>query len=674
VMNAILKEEPAELGETNPKISPQIEKLVRRCLEKKRERRFQTASDLGFALEALSLPGSHGAHRTEMAPALGSSVWSKSSGWRERIWMIVASLLTLALLAFGVAYFRRPAPEAEPMRLFVNPPEKATRFDLPAISPDGRMLAFVATVEGKTQLWVRPLYSTTARPLADVGNVGIPFWSPDSRFIGFIDNNKLKKIALAGGTPEALCDSIVRFGVGAWNREGVILLGAGLFGIRRVSANGGALSAVTTVDGLRGETGHFAPVFLPDGRHFIFFKATTDPGRRGAYLASLDGGEPHLLLPLDNPIVGVASNRVTGNEGYLVFARQGTLLAQSFDFSRNQLMGDPAHLLQQVKIAAPGPGFADDVQASVSDNGILVLIGGDANRRLTWFDRTGKKLGTVGPAGNYFAPRLSRDERHLAVGRSDPQTQNSDIYLFDMAGGQERRFTFDSGIDELPIWSPDSSRIAWTSHREGVGNLYQKAASGAGTDEALFKSAFRKRAFDWSADGRFILYSQLDPQTNLDLWVLPLDGERSPWPWLKTPFNEPIGRFSPDGKWIAYQSIETGRMEIYLQAFVPGAPASGGRWQLSTNGGAIPLWRRDGRELYYLSPDNRLMAVEVTLGSEVKYATPKELFALASLGAYPTGGFTRTGDGKRFLFVTSAEETNLTPFTVVLNWMEEVKR
>ncbi|MCI0420328.1 MAG: hypothetical protein L0312_14070, partial [Acidobacteria bacterium] len=348
----------------------------------------------------------------------------------------------------------------------------------------------------------------TARPLAEVDELGTPFWSPDSHFIGFLVDNKLKKIALAGGTPETLGESLGRLGVGAWNREGIILFGAGPLGIMRISANGGAMTAVTTVDSSRGETGHHVPVFLPDGRHFIFYKATSDPARRGAYLASLDGGEPNLLLPLDNPVVGMAANPAARNEGYLVIRRQGALLAQSFDFNRNQLLGEPLRLAEQVKIATRGFRYANNVQASLSANGVLVLIEGDANRRLTWFDRAGKKLGTVGPAGNYLAPRLAPDEQRLAVGRSDLQTQTSDIYLFDLTRGTEQRFTSDPGIDELPIWSPDGGRIVWISFREGVGNLYQKSASGAGPDEALHRSAFRKQALDWSADGRFILYSE----------------------------------------------------------------------------------------------------------------------------------------------------------------------
>ncbi|MGH9849519.1 MAG: protein kinase domain-containing protein, partial [Blastocatellia bacterium] len=676
VMNAILKEEPPELGETNAKISPALDRIVRRCLEKKPEHRFHSAHDLGFALEALSMSGSSGAKRMEAAQAMETATLTKRGGWRERVAWIVAGIVSLIALALGVAYFRRPAPEAETVRLSVTPPEGATRFDFPAISPDGRTLAFIATVAGKTQLWVRPLNSTNAKPLAEVGDVSMkPFWSPDSRFIGFIEDGKLKKIALTGGAPETLCDAVNRLGYGgAWNREGVILFTtAGLPGIRRTSANGGAATAVTTVDGSRGEIGHSAPIFLPDGRRFLFYNAASDPARRGAYLASLDGGETNLLLPLDAPPVGVVANPAARDEDYLIFMRQGALLAQSFDFSRGQPLGEPLRLAQQVKMAPRGGGYTD-TQASVSANGVLVLVEGGANRRLTWFDRAGKKLGTLGSSGADSVPRISRDDQRLAVGRLDPQTLNADIHWFDLARKTERRFTEDPGVDSFPLWSPDGSRIVWTSSQNGAGNLYWKAASGAGPDEALYRSANVKFALDWSADGRFILYVENDPLTNQDLWVLPLEGGK-PWSWLKTQYAESFGRFSPDGKWIAYPSNESGRNEIYLQAFVPGDPASGGRWRLSTNGGANPLWRRDGRELTYISADNKLMVVEVTLGEEVKYGTPMELFALDTIWVETIGrGRAMTGDGQRFLFVTSAEETSLTPFTVVQNWMAEVKK
>ena len=673
VMSAILKDEPPGLSETNTKISPQLEKLVRRCLEKKPERRFQSTSDLGFALEAL--PGSAGVppagvksdeltpvglplHPTGETPAL--------PGWRARLSWIAAGVFALTTLAFGVAYFRRPAMEAKAVRLLVNPPDKATRFDWPTISPDGRTLAFIATVEGKTQLWVRPLNSTIAKPLPGTEGANYPFWSPDSQFLAYSVSSQFKKIALAGGTSAFLC-SMPASEPGAWSQEGVILF-RGIAGISRVSATGGAVTDVTTVDGSRGETSHVAPVFLPDGRNFLFFSNNADPARRGIYLTSLTGGEAKLLLPTDNRRFGLAINPAAQNEGWLVFSRQSELLAQPFDLSRQQLKGTPLRLAEQVQSPDSYARF------SLSATGELVMIEGSTNQQLVWVDRTGKKLGTVGGAGQYVIPRLSPDGQRLAVSQLDPQTQTNDVRLFDLARGTNMRFTFNPAHDTYPLWSPDGSRLVWSSNRGGGLNFYQKASSGAGQDETLWQSAYQKDAMDWSADGRFILYRETNPQTAFDLWILPMEGERKPWPWLSTPASEGVGKFSPDGKWITYNSNESGRNEIYVQAFVPGAPASGGKWQISTQGGLQPHWRSDGRELYYRSADGNLMAVEVTLGAEVKAGTPKVLFSLNSLGAINNAGYTKTGDGQRFLFVTSAEDASVPPFTVVLNWMAEVKK
>jgi Tol biopolymer transport system component len=541
-MHAILKDEPPELSETNAKISPALDRIVRRCLEKKPELRFQTASDLGFALSTLTTPSSSGSNRTEAAPALVTTAITPRSSGRERLAWIgfgVASLL--ALLAFGTAYFRRPTLEAEPLRLFVNPPEKATRFDWPMISPDGRTLAFVATVEGKTQLWIRPLNSTTAKPLVDLRlDVAFPSWSPDGQFLSYYEERKLKKIALAGGTPVTLCNMEAAQSRGTWNRDGIIVFGAGPNGLKRVSASGGAITSVTTVDSARGEIIHGAPAFLPDGRHFLFFNTNSDPAKTGIYLGSLDGGETRQLLPLDNPVFALATNPAAKDKGYLVFARQSALLAQPYDFSRNQLTGEPVRLAEQAQISASN--FA---QFSVSTTGNLVLIEGTANQQLTWFDRAGKKLGTVGTLGIYSTPKLSPDEQRLAVGRLDPQTRTSDIRIFDLTRGTDSRFTFDPADDFSPLWSPDGNRLVWASNREGSHNLYQKIASGAGQDELLWKSAFRKRPLDWSADGRFIFYWETTPQTNNDVWVLPLESGARPYPWLNARFAEGPARFSP---------------------------------------------------------------------------------------------------------------------------------
>ncbi len=657
VMNAILKDEPPELSETNSKISPALDKIVRRCLEKKPERRFQTASDLGFALEALATTSSLGASRAEAAQVPGASATTK----RERIAWIGLAVMTLIALAFGVAYFRRPAPEAEPMRFSITPPEKAIYFDWPEISPDGRTLAFVATVEGKTQLWVRPLDSTTARPLAEINTNSCPFWSPDSRFIAFIHEGKLKKIALAGGAAETLCDASAPGGT--WNRDGVILFSTVGSGIKRVSASGGAATNVTTVDSSRGETIHQFPVFLPDGRRFLFYVGNNNREKAAVFLASLEGGEKRQLWEADSRTIGVAVNPSALDEGWLVFTRQTVLQAQPFDFRRNQLVGEPVRLRGQVRVDAFGVA-----RFSLAANGTLVLLEGDDNRQATWVDRTGKRLGTVGQPGLWSFNRLSPDEQRLAVTRNDLQTQTSDIYLLELARGTETRFTLDPANDGAPIWSPDGSRIIWASSRESVFNLYRKAASGAGQDELLLRLDRPKSPIDWSANGKFLLCLESHPQTRRDLWVLPLEGERNPWPWLNTPFDEFFARFAPDGKWIAYTSDESGRYEIYVQAFTPGAPASGGKVPLSTNGGVDPHWRRDGRELYYRS-GGKLMAVDVTLGAEVKAGTPRELFPLSSLFNLEV-----TGDGQRFLLMTSAADASVPLFTVVLNWMAELKK
>ena len=427
--------------------------------------------------------------------------------------------------------------------------------------------------------------------------------------------------------------------------------------------------AVTRVDTGREVTFHAAPIFLPDGRHFLYSLNNPDPAKGGSYLTSLEGGEPRRLLSEDARSVKVALNPVDQREGYLTFVRQGSLLAQPFDFSRNQLMGNPVRIAEHVSAT-----FLLGARYSLATNGVLVLREREADQQLTWFDRMGKTLGTVGPIGQYSAPRLSPDGQHLAIGRTNPQSQLGDIHLFDLAGGAGTPFTFDPANDEIPIWSSDGSRIVWGSRREGRTHLFQKAASGVGQDEVLLRSAYYKSTCDWSTDGRFILYQELNPQTSVDLWVLPMEGERKPWPWLNTPANETAARFSPDGKWIAYQSNESGHNEIYLQAFVPGAPASGGKRQLSTNGGINPSWRRDGRELYYVADDGKLMVVEITPGAGLKAGSPKELFAPSGYRVNADVGYTLTGDGQRFLFVTSAEDASVPPFTVVLNWMAEMKK
>lgn len=662
LMNAILKEEPPDLPETSHKIPPQLERIVRRCLEKRPERRFQSASDLGFALETLSTPS--GDHLTASAKAAYPSAVAKRGGWRERIAWIGAGVFAFLSLALAVAFFNRPAMKVEAMRFSVHPPAKATSVHDPTISPDGTRLALVATTEGKTLLWVRPLSSLAAQPLPGTEGASFPFWSPDSQFIGFFAQGKLKKIALSGGPPTMLGDAPDSRG-GAWSRDGVILFSPGWnMGVHRVSAAGGAAEVVTTPDSSRQENGHFWPSFLPDRRHFLYLAFGSKPDEIGIYLASLDGRERQWLLPADSNAVYAASER----EGFLLFVREGTLLAQPFDAAERRLTGEPFRLADQIQINA----FSEEGVFSVSENGVLVYTasGSSGSQQLSWFDRAGKSLGVIGLPGIDLRPALSPDERRVAVSRLDLQTRNADIWLLDLARGTELRFTLDAAGDYVPVWSPDGSRIVWSSNREGLANLYQKSSSGSGQDELLLKADNWKWVSDWSGDGKFILYGENNPKTQADLWILPLEGERKPFAYAQTPFNEIHGRFSPDRRWIAYTSDESGSLEVYVQAF----PTPGGKWRISTNGGYEARWRRDGKELFYISGDRKLMALEVKTGGTFEPGIPIVLFDLSVAGRLRPGGYAVTGDGQRFLFVTRGEETAASSLAVVLNWTAELKK
>ncbi|MBS1806957.1 MAG: protein kinase [Acidobacteria bacterium] len=668
VMNAILKEEPPEL--TNTKISPALDRIVRRCLEKKPEHRFHSAHDLGFALGTLSgLAEGPSGSRLETATTVAAVTESapvSTARWfgnARLAWLAAAVLLLGLLLAlpFAVKYLRQPPP-AVPVtaRFTIAAPEKATGILSPELSPDGRHLVFGAVVEGRSSLWLRPLGSLTAQPLPGTEGVsGLPFWSPDSRSIGFSTGGELRKLDLAGGAPQTLCKlptGVAPIVGGTWNRDGVILF-SGVAGMYRVPATGGEPSPMLKSD----QPGLYRwPVFLPDGRHFLVRRTSTQ-GAAEIHLAALDSQETTRLLAADS--------QARYANGHLLFARAGALLAASFDADSLKLTGEPFVVADKVRVAGdPSRGHF-----SVSDNGSLVYDPNALadNQQLTWIDRAGKPLGTVGTPGEYHYPRLAPDGKRLAVVRSDPQTRSWDIYVIDLARGAGLRLTFDPGDDRNPAWSPDGSHIAWSANRDGAYQIYQKLASGDGPEELLLKEDVPITPGSWSADGRFLLYNRNDPKTSNDQWVLPLAGDRQPSVYLQTPFSETAGRFSPDGRWVAYRSDDQGRFEVYVQTF----PVSGGKWQISNNGGIQPWWRSDGKELYYLSADGKLMAVEVKPGGSFEVSAPQALFDLAPVRAIGgTSSYAVTAAGDRFLFVTAREEAASLQFTVVTNWTEEAKK
>jgi Tol biopolymer transport system component len=551
----------------------------------------------------------------------------------------------------------RPAPEKRAVRFFVAPPAKAI-IDTFKLSPDGRYVAIAADVQGKRSLWVRPLESLEPQALPGTDEARYPFWSPDSRYIGFFAQGKLKKTAVTGGPPQTLCEASDGRG-GAWNRDGVIVFSpspaGGLF---RVAAAGGAPVPVTTPDPTAGGIHRF-PEFLPDGRHFLYL-VTLAKQQNGLYLSSLDSKDSRLLLA--EPSSAAYAPGPGGRDGYLLFARESTLTAQPFDPSRGQFAGEPFPVAEQV-------GFANlnHAQFSVSPDGSLVYLtgGGVSNLQLTWFDREGKQLGTAGQPGPILNFALSPDEKRVAVERLETPTAG-DIWMVELARGAESRFTFDPSTDRTPIWSPDGSRMVFSSTRAGRMDLYQKVSSGAGKDELLLQTGTYKQPTDWSRDGRFIVYREAAPKTKGDLWLLPLAGDRKPIPYLQTEFTEDDGRFSPDGRWMAYSSDEAGRMEVYVQPI----PPSGAKWQISTTGGAQPRWRRDGKELFYLAPDRKLMVAGIQAGATIQASAPKPLFETRTLPPSIVNPqlYEPTADGRRFLITTLAGESAATPLTVVVNW------
>ncbi len=657
LMSAILRAEPPELNTTNP----QLEKIVRRCLEKQPERRFQTASDLGFALESLTTPSGARLETATAVAAVTESSPVSTARWfgnAQLAWLAAAVLLLGLLLAlpFAVKSLRQSPPAAPVgVRFTIAAPEKATTILTPELSPDGRHLFFAATVEGKRSIWLRPLGSLTAQPLPGTEDVlGVPFWSPDSRSIVFAAGGQLRKLDLAGGAPQTLCklEDVSEAVFGTWNRDGVILFSTlgGRTGIYRVPATGGEPVLVLRSD----ETARYRfPIFLPDGRHFLVQKRYLPSEVEEIHLVVLDSQETTNLLAADS--------QARYANGHLFLTRAGVLLAAPFNTDSLKLTGEPFVVADQV----------DRYGFSVSENGSLVYDPNilTDNRQLTWLDRAGKPLGTVGPPGDYSRPQLSPDGKRVAVARQDPQTQNRDIYVIDLARGVSSRLTFDPGDDLGPIWSPDGSRIAWRSGRDGAFQVYQKLASGVGPEEVLVKDNVRQHFTGWSADGRFLLYGRDDPKTRWDILLVPTEGDRQPTVFLQTPFAEGPGSFSPDGRWIAYQSDDQGRFEVYVQPF----PAAGDKWQISTSGGSSPAWRSDGKELYYVSPDRKLMAVEVKPGGSFEATSPRVLFDLAPVRA-DGSSYTVTAAGDRFLFVTAPEKAASLQFTVVTNWAAEAKK
>ncbi len=666
-MSAILKEDPPELSGTNKNVSAALERLVNHCLEKNPEARFHSARDLAFALEAVS-----GSSAVSSQTMTAITAWPARARIIKHLPWIVAGVLLLALLAalsFAIAYFRSTPARPNIVRATIASPENAhlLYFNDMAVSRDGQRLAFVAIgANGATSLWLRPLAAASAQPLAGTEGASLPFWSPDSRFIGFFANGKLKKIDSAGGPAQALCDAASPRG-GTWNSDDVIVFVPDFYsGLYRVSAAGGERVPLP-VDKARKEQAHAFPYFLPDGRHFIYRAGVTiayarDEGN-GIYVGSLDSSEHKLILKDDTYAVYAS--------GHLLFWRDGSLMAQPFDAQSMQLSGAPVPVAEQVQMNL------GQLRASfsVSGNGVLVFQGGSAAGTVTqlfWFDRDGKREAKSGEPVFGANPRLSPDGQRIAAMLFDFQVGSTDLWLHDSALTRKTRFTFDPAFDSSPVWSPDGSRIIFGSDRKTrlTYDIYQKDASGARNDELLYESNEYKRPSSCSADGRFLAFATLvRPSRKGDIWILPLTGDRKPFPFIQTAqFDEARAQFSPDGRFIAYDSDESGSRQVYVTAF----PEPGGKQQVSANGGEDPVWRRDGRELFFLSEGKLMVADVKTNGSGLEIGNAQLLFDAHS----GFGGFAHydvTPDGKRFIVATLGEAGSA-PMNIVVNWTADLKQ
>jgi eukaryotic-like serine/threonine-protein kinase len=653
-------------------VPARVRRLLKACLEKDVKNRLQAIGDWRLLLD--DQPSA-----VSVAAKPGAARW---------VWPAVAALVTLALAALAFVHFREQPPVAELTRFQIPMPANL-HFPGPTaaqeVSPDGRKLAFPAVGEdGKIRLWIRPFDSLDARALPGIELTSSPepiFWSYDSRFVAFLSaDRKLKKVDIAGGPAQTLCDA-QNLASGSWSKDGTILFGLFQDGVMKVSEVGGTPIALTALDSSRQELGHLFPHFLPDGRHFLYFRFTSTAANSGIYVGSIDA------KPSDQSSKPLLGNQAFpeyyvpsagSGTGHLLFYREGSVLAQPFNPTKLELSGDPVPIAEQVGNMLGFDGFF-----SASSNGVLTyMTGSSGNAQLTWLDRQGKSLGTVGEPANFGTIGISPDGKQAAVTRSDSQGGvRGNLWLYDLTGsGAPARFTFDPSLDEYPVFSPDGSRIVFTSFRDGPANLYQKLTNGAKNEEPLLKSEDLKFPYSWSRDGSYLAYTVQTPKTKDDIWILPMepgkDGSQKPAMLFQgTEFNETGAKFSPDGHWVAYQSDASGRDEVYVREFSLGSDgkAEATAPHLISNGGGYgPYWREDGKELLFISGDHRtVMSVEiVSMRPVFQYAPAKALFQMPP-------GVTEgspTADGKRLLLAVPLAQSGPQQFTVVQNWQAGLKK
>jgi Tol biopolymer transport system component len=652
---AIMHVQPPAPSTMAPLTPSALDLIVTKCLEKDPHERWQSAKDLRDTLEWCS-------SGRLTAAGIPKPVRSRTRALIVS-WTTAAVALTAALLLAGMRVYESRPPAPYPVRFSVAA-LPGTTFLTPtavtpvnqmaqAVSPDGRHVAFLARRGADpASIWIRSLASLDTRLLAGTEGAAAPFWSSDSQSLGFFASGKLKRVNVNGGSPVTLADAPNAAG-GTWSRDGTILfspnLGKGLY---RMPA-AGSEPVLVSLPAIGSEKAGLVrwPVFLPDGRHFLFF-ALPDTIAVG----SLDSTEGKKLLQADSHAVYAS--------GYLLFQRQGTLLAQPFDTGRLELTGEAIPVAEQLGIPASAFG-----RFSVSNTGVLVhRSDAEFSTELRWFDRQGTSRGTVGPESLYINPVISPDGSQVMVGRRDRNQPTFDLWLFDLARNLSSRLTFDPGNEWLPLWSPDRKYIAYTmDRRTGKHDLYRRLANGAGEDELVFTSDYNKNLTDWTPDGQFLFFDEATDQ-GTNVTYVAVSGAKGT-PYLQGPFNEQNGHVSPDGRWIAYQSDESGRFEIYVRPF---PNAEGGKWQISNTGGMDPRWVRGGKELLYFSGDDTLSAATVVVDASGFRATKTEPLFRAARTANRTN-YGVTADGQRFLINVIVEAANGATISVVLNWPQTLR-
>jgi predicted Ser/Thr protein kinase len=665
LISSIMKEDPAPISTVQPMTPPALDRVVRTCLAKDPEERWQSAGDLKSELKWIA----EGSQAGVPAP-----VAARRKN-RERLAWLLFAIAALAAAVFAAGYLRRAPRPARVVRSSILLPEK--RFlNFIAISPDGGHLAFVAGVPGgRRQLWVRSLDGLAAQPLAGTENADFPFWSPDARFIGFFADGKLKRIEAAGGPVVVLCDTAPSGLGGTWNRDGVILFARPGVPISRIPETGGVPTAVTKLDEARRETTHRYPWFLPDGRHFLYMAANLsgapdDPANL-IRVGAIDSKEDQALIPAySNAIYAPLS--ADASEGQLLFQRDGNLFAQRFDPKRLRVAGELVSIAQHV---AGNPLFWRLTTFCAAQDGTVAYgISTEAPSTLSWFDRNGRNLGKIGEPAFFVSGntrglgrlRISPDGRRLAASVFDPSTQTSDVWFYDLVRGIRTRFTAGPSNSDQPVWSPEGKSIVFQSDRKHQGDLYRKPAGG-GSEEPVLEGEGQRIPDDWSPDGRFVALEYREPrgERRVSLSIFSLaDGKLTTF--LRRGLNGGDARFSPDGRWLALTSEESGRNEIYLASF----PGPGERLQVSTDGGTQPRWRSDGKELFYLSLDRLLMSVEVrNAGGIVEPGVPRVLFEPHPLATL----YEAAADGERFLIMSSGVEQS-PPIALLQNWAAAMRK